>query len=176
MKQFGHVFRHRGLQFSEAIATQIGSVVGAGVLGLPFAIAKVGFIPGVIMLILLTIVTIILELMYVELILRTRQEHEIPGYGSIYLGKQAGIFALLIGVVSGYGTLLAYLIAQGEVLQSLFGGSTVLWSMCFFMIGTYIIYRGLSAIRIVELIMTLGIFTILMIFGFCAHPHINYNN
>lgn len=176
MKQFGHIFKHRGLQFSEATSTLIGSVVGAGVLGIPFAIAQVGFRPGIIMLIALTGANIILQLMYVEIVLRTSKDHEIPGYGSLYLGKRIGMIALLIGILSGYGTLLAYIIGQGGVVSALVGGPPVLWSLLFAAAGGYIVYRGLSAVRVLELIMTVGIFIVVFLIGLRAHPHIDTLN
>lgn len=176
MKQFGKIFQHGALQFSEGVATLIGSIVGAGILGLPYAINKVGFLPGMIMLVILGVFMIILELMYMEVVLRTKRDHEIPGYGSIYLGNKVGIFALGIGILTGYGTLLAYLIAQGDILSTLFGGSPTLWTWLFFAGGSYIVYRGLSAVRTIELFMTLGIFAILFLIGLHAHPHIQATN
>lgn len=179
MKQFGKEYdaqEHKGLQFAEATATLIGTVIGAGILGIPFAVAKVGFIPGVVMLLALGIAMVILELMFIEVTLRTKKDHEIPGYGGLYLGFNAKMIALLAGIIGGYGTLLAYMIAQGEILQTLFGGSQMLWSLLFYMAGSYIIYRGLGAVRIIELIMTIGIFSIMFLIGLTAHPHINSLN
>lgn len=179
MKQFGKEYDardHGGLQFAEATATMIGSVIGAGILGIPFAIAKVGFFPGVVMLLILAVVTIILELMFAEVTLRTKNDHEIPGYGGLYLGFRAKALALLVGIVGGYGTLLAYMIAQGEILQALFSGSPALWSLAFFAAGSYVIYRGLEAVRVIELVMTIGIFAIMFLIGLTAHPHIDSLN
>lgn len=173
MKQFGRIFSHKGLQFAEATATLIGAVIGAGVLGIPYAIAQIGFWPGMAMLVGLTIANTFLILMYTEVTLRTKADHEIPGYGGVYLGFPTQILALLVVILGGYGTILAYLIAQGDVLQALFGGSPVVWSLVFFVVGGYVIYRGLNAVRIVELIMTIGIFAILFVIGLNAHPHIN---
>ncbi len=176
MKQFGKEYDardHKGLQFAEATATLIGSVVGAGILGIPFAIAKVGFTPGVLMLLVLGIATIILELMFVEISLRTKDDHEIPGYGGLYLGHNAKMMALLAGIIGGYGTLLAYMIGQGEILQALFGGSQTLWSLLFYVAGGYVVYRGLEAVRVIELFMTIGIFAIMFMIGMTAHPHID---
>lgn len=173
MKQFGRIFSHKGLQFAEATSTLIGAVIGAGVLGIPYAVAQIGFWPGMAMLIGLTIANTFLIMMYTEVTLRTKADHEIPGYGGVYLGFPTQILVLLVVILGGYGTLLAYLIAQGDVLQALFGGSNVVWSFVFFMAGGYIIYRGLNAVRIIELIMTIGIFVILFLIGLKAHPHIN---
>ena len=179
MKQFGKEYNaqdNKFLQFSEATATMIGTVIGAGILGIPFAVVKVGFVPGLFMMLVLAVAMIVLELMFVEVSLRTKKDHEIPGYGGLYLGLHAQMVALFAGVIGGYGTLLAYMIAQGDILQALLGGSATVWSLLFYLMGSYIVYRGLGAIRVIELIMTLGIFTIMFLIGLTAHPHIDSLN
>ncbi len=159
-----------------AVATLVGSIVGVGILGMPFAVAKVGFVPGMVMLALLALVNLALLLMYAELTLRTSEDHEIPGYGGLYLGHNSQLASLLLGIIGGYGTILAFIIAQGQILQTLFGGNSTLWSLIFFSIAGYIIYRGIEAVRILELIMVIGVSIIFFLIGLTAHPHINNAN
>lgn len=176
MKHFGKNFQHKGLQFAEAVATLVGSIVGVGILGMPYAVSKVGFLPGVLMLTFLAILNILLLMMYAELTLRTKKDHEIPGYGGLYLGTNTQMAALIIGIVGGYGTILAFMIAQGEILHTLFGGNPTMWSLLFFVVGGYIVYRGVEAVRVLELIMVLGVSIIFFMIGLTAHPHIDYAN
>lgn len=159
-----------------AVATLVGSIVGVGILGMPFAVAKVGFMPGMVMLAVLALVNVALLLMYAELTLRTSEDHEIPGYGGLYLGHNSQLASLALGVIGGYGTILAYIIAQGQILQTLFGGNPTIWSIIFFSVAGYIIYRGIEAVRIIELVMVLGMSLIFFLFGLTAHPHINNAN
>ncbi|OGK29538.1 hypothetical protein A3D08_01250 [Candidatus Roizmanbacteria bacterium RIFCSPHIGHO2_02_FULL_43_11] len=176
MKEFGRIFHNPKLQFAEATATLVGSIVGVGILGMPYAVSKVGFIPGLLMLIALTLVNIVLLLMFSEVTLRTRGNHEIPGYGGLYLGASTKLIAFLIGIIGGYGVMLVQIIAQGYIVQALFGGSATAWSLTFFIIAGYIIYRGVEAVRVIELLMTLAISVIFFLIGLTAQPHVDTQN
>lgn len=173
----------------EALAIIIGTTIGAGILGMPYAVAKVGFLPGIVMLIGLGLATMILELMYAEVTLRTREDHEMPGYSGLYLGFPARMLTLLIGIIGGYGAMLAYIIGEGNVLATLFGGllggilphsslphSPFLWGLLFFALASFIVYRGLEAVRVIELVMVTAMFGVVVALGLTAHPHINPNN
>lgn len=124
----------------------------------------------------LAIVNVVLLLMFAELTLRTKAAHEIPGYSGVYLGNSAKLTSFLLGIVGGYGVMLVQIIAQGQVLHTLFGGSETIWSVIFFIVGGYVIYRGIEAVRIIELLMTIGVSSILFLIGLTAHPHINGMN
>lgn len=162
--------------FLQALAILIGTTIGAGILGIPYAVSKVGFLPGLIMLIALGTVTMILELMFMELTLRTREDHEIPGYGGLYLGFPAKMASLVMGIIGGYGALLAYIIGQGTVLHTLLGGSPMLWSLIFLALASYVVYRGLYAVRIMELVMVTAMFGVVFVLGVAAEPHIDTLN
>lgn len=162
--------------FLEALAILIGTTIGAGILGIPYAVSKVGFVPGLLMLIILGVVTTILELMYMEVTLRTKEDHEIPGYGGLYLGFPAKMASLLMGIIGGYGALLAYIIGQGTILHTLIGGPSTVWSILFLAVAGYIVYRGLYAVRVIELIMVAVMFCVVFILGVAAEPHINLQN
>lgn len=159
-----------------AIATIIGTTIGAGILGIPYAIAKVGFLPGVILIVCIGIATTILNLMYAEVTLRTRQDHEIPGYGGLYLGTDAKMLALLAGLLGSYGALLAYIVGEGQVLQNLLGGSATIWSVLFICFGSYIIYRGVDVVKKIELVMSIALLGVLLLIGMAVQSHITNIN
>ena len=57
-----------------AMGTIIGTAIGAGTFGLPYIASKAGFVPVVVMLLVLGIFTIYSNLMYGEVTLRTRKK------------------------------------------------------------------------------------------------------
>ncbi len=64
------------------------------------------------------------------------------------------------------GALLAYMIAQGSILSALFGGADWMWSLVFYTVFAYLIWRGINTVKQVELWMVLGfILIILALFG-----------
>lgn len=160
----------------EAAATLVGAAIGAGVLGLPYAVSKAGFVVGMVMLLGLGWVNMILQMMFAEVTLRTNNEHQIPGYAGIYLGPYVKKLGLIVGLTAGYGTLLAYIIASGDILQSLLGGEKTLWSIFYFVCVSAIIYKGLNAIKILEVVMSAFVASIMVIIWLAAFPHVQSAN
>ena len=155
-----------------AVAIFTGMVVGAGIFGIPYVVSKIGFIPGVIYMIILGVIVGVQILAYGEVVSRTKEFHQATGYAEKYLGKwgkYAFTFSLMFG---SYGAMLAYVIGMGDVL----GGSPMLYSLIFFMIASLAILVGLGVIVRVEKIMfsaLLVVMTIIFAFGI---RHINLDH
>jgi len=66
--------------FLSAAFTLTGTIIGAGILGLPYVFAKAGFVIGLFWLIFLGLTLIFVKLCLGEIILRTKQTHQLPGY------------------------------------------------------------------------------------------------
>lgn len=150
----------------------VGTAVGAGVLGLPYAVSHAGFAIGIIMLLGLGLTNIILQLMFAEVTLRTNHEHQIPGYAGIYLGPYVKRLGMIVGLSAGYGTILAYIIASGTILQSLFGGGAVMWSLIYFATMGLFIHKGLGAIKTIEIIMAVFVAGTMIVIWLLSFPHI----
>ncbi|MBI5076797.1 hypothetical protein HZB94_00230 [Candidatus Falkowbacteria bacterium] len=163
------------IRFWEAVATLVGTIIGAGVLGLPYAINAFGLIPGFLMLLVLGVAALFLNLMFAEIVLRTRYRHQIAGYAKEYLGNfmyRLETAALLIG---GYGALTAYIIGEGGALAALFGGNPFFYSVIFFIIVSIILFIGLKVVKVFELWMVLIFLAVIaIIFGFSA-PAIDFS-
>ena len=71
--------------FYAAIATLVGTIIGAGVLGIPYVISQAGFITGLVNLVILGVAVLLLYLFVGEVVLRTRGNHQLTGYAEIYL-------------------------------------------------------------------------------------------
>ncbi len=157
----------------EASATLIGTAIGAGVLGLPYAVSKVGFGLGMLMLLVLGLVNIVLQLMFAEVTLRTKDQHQIPGFAGIYLGSFMKKVAVVIGLTGGYGALLAYVIASGQIVHAILGGNGTYWSLLYFAGVSFIIYKGLDTIKILEVVMSALVATIMLVIWAAAFPHVD---
>lgn len=155
--------------FWEATATLVGTIIGAGILGVPYVIAKVGVFWGVIMLLILGIATIVLNLMFTEVVLRTKALHQITGYAKKYLGMIPYRFEIGALLVGSYGAMVAYLIGEGEVLSAVFGGDKLIYSLGFFIFGALILWFGLNLVKIFELWLVFAfIFIVFIIIGFSS--------
>ena len=107
----------RDAKFYHAVAVLIGTMVGVGIFGIPFAFAKAGFLVGVGWLIGLSVVVTLFNLMFAELALSTPGTHQVVGYINSWLGSWARRIATLAQVLSMYGALLAYIIVIGEFIH-----------------------------------------------------------
>lgn len=145
----------------EAVFLITGSTIGAGLLGLPYVISRVGLKIGLVYLVALSIVVLMLNLMLGEAIARTKENLQIPGLGNKYLGRFGKWLLTGIYVFSLPGALLAYLVGEGQVLSALLGGSPFFYSLLFWLLGSLVIALGLAGVKVFEKI--LGSLVILLI-------------
>ena len=163
-----------------AIATLVGMIIGAGILGIPYVVAKAGFLTGILVIVFVGASILILNLYVGEISLRTRESHQLTGYAKKYLGKTGRhlmIFAMLFGL---YGALIAYTIKEGEFLSNLlapsFGGNPLFYSILFFLLGAGIIFKGLRVMEKCEFYMVIFIIFIIILFLVLASSSINPKN
>jgi tyrosine-specific transport protein len=147
--------------FFYATATLIGVVVGVGIFGVPYVVAKSGFLIGLLFLFGLGGVALLHHLFYGEIVLRTPGKHRYVGYAEIYLGGWGKRLITFTSVFIFYGALLAYIIVGGKFLATIFGGSDFIWSLIFFTICSLAILFGLRVVAKIELLM--GLFLILIV-------------
>lgn len=170
------MFKKRGLHFLEAIATLSGTIIGAGIFGIPYVIQKAGFLTGLLNLAVLGVVVILLYLYLGEITLRTKGIHQLTGYAEKYLGKIGKHFMSIPMVVGIYGAMVAYIIGSGQALSALFSGDQMKYSIIFFVVISILIYLGLEAIEKCELFMEFFNAIIITILIVLAFTHINMAN
>lgn len=160
-----------------AIATLIGTIVGAGILGIPYVISKAGFLYGLLLIAVIGAAFLFLNLFAGEVILRTKKQHQLTGYAEKYLGKTGKNFMLFAMLINIYGALTAYLIGEGKTLQTIFGaGQPWMYTLIFFAIASFIIFRGIKATGRSELILISLLFLVVVIIGIFSFKQINLQN
>lgn len=160
-----------------AVTILITTTIGAGIYGIPYAINQAGIFLGFFFLFFLGAVVYLLHLLYGEVVLKTEGEHQLAGYGEIYLGK-TGKYLAIISLLTGiYGALLAYTIKTGEFIALISNQPyPVLFSLLFFAISSIVIYLGyqvVSAFGIVLLGITIGLIGLI---GLISLPHFSLSN
>lgn len=162
--------------FFEAIATLVGTIIGAGVLGIPYVVSKAGLISGSILIIVIGILLVFLYLYLGEVVLRTEGNHQLTGYAEKYLGrwgKRAMAFSMIFGI---YGALIAYIIGVGESLHALLGLTPLTFSLLFFVVASFVVYIGLRTIKKVELVMSFIFLAVILFITFYSSLKINIQN
>lgn len=130
----------------QAVATLVGTIIGAGVLGIPYVISKVGFLPGLLLILLIGLAVLGMNLFLGEVVLRTKTTHQLPGYAEKYLGKKIKTIAAISVMIGVYGALIAYLIGITQSLSELLSIQPLILLIITFIVLSYTIHRGIKTL------------------------------
>lgn len=167
-------------KFLLATSVLIGTIVGAGIFGLPYTITKSGILPGLFYFLILGSAVLLIHLLLGEIVLRTRGKHRLIGYSQMYLGNWGKDLITLSTFLGTSGTLLAYIILGGDFLKVLFSPwlnlNAFYFSLLFGLFLSYFIFRGMKIIAPTEFFTNLIFFVILFIILCFALPKISFQN
>lgn len=155
-------------RFINVFALLIGTIIGAGIFGLPYVAAKIGFFPAIIYLIIIAAIVTLMHLLYGEVVLRTRGKHRLVGYAEIYLGvwgKRAATISVILG---SYAGLLIYIILSGiflfGFLGDFLGGSPRIYSTIIFFVSLAFVASGLKIVSWIESVLSFLLIAAIFIF------------
>lgn len=167
-------------KFIFALATYTGTIIGAGIFGLPYVASLAGFWPMAIYFVVVNVLILSAALLFGQVVLTTNGHHRLPGYASIYLGNKAKHFVFLTSSLGLIGTLLIYIIIGGEFLHGIFspylGGPVILYALLYFAAGAYLIFRDAQTVSRIEIIMLVLLLLLIILFIFAGGPQINLEN
>ena len=161
-----------------AFTALLGTIIGAGILGIPYSFMKAGALIGTIHLFFIGIIITLITLYLAEIILRTKGQHQLSGYAEVYLGKKGKmlmLFSVIFGLLSA---LTAYLIGEGESIKSILGSSInpIVFGLLFWIFITAISYLGSRALRRGDFIGVSALFIVFIFIIIKYIPRINYSN
>ncbi len=162
--------------FLEAIATLVGLIIGAGVLGIPYVVAQAGFFTGLVVIIVLGLVILLINLYVGEISLRTKGKHQLPGYIEKYLGKKGKFFMFMSLLITVYGGLTSYLIGEGEAWSAILGVEPIYPLLIFFVIMAFLVFKGLNIIKRIELGLNCLVLGIILLIALLSAHSINTSN
>lgn len=169
------IFRKR-ITLSQAVALIFSGTVGAGVLGLPYAIAKVGSIIGIFYIIGIGALMIGFNLLVGEIAVRTKGDFQLVGLAKKYLGRAGGwLMSVLVYLVS-FGVIVVYIIGEGESLAALLGGPSFGWSVIFWFIGSIVVFIGLRVIKVADTILSLLLLSVIFFIIAISTPNMELVN
>lgn len=153
--------------FLFAVSTLVGAIVGLGMFGIPYAVERAGFTVGIFYIIGLGIVTLLLHLIYGEIVERTQGKHRLTGYAEKYLGKKMKGAVGAAVMLAVYSSLLAYIIVGGKFLALLFPGiSPTVLSLTFWFVLSFVVWKDLRTVGWIEFLMTgFLLFFVVVLFG-----------
>lgn len=149
-------------QFIKAVAILTGTIIGAGVLAVPYSVYYAGYWLGILYLIIFGIIMMILNLMLGEVVLRTKKNLPLPDLIKLYLGKKGYIIGFLSILVLIYGGMSAYIKGAGEIMNSILPINEFSWSAIFFLVGTYLVVKGLKVVSKWDIVFVTGMLLIII--------------
>ena len=160
-----------------AAATIVGTIIGAGILGIPYVISQTGTIIGITQIIAVGLLFMFLNLNVGEIILRTKGNHQLTGYAEKYTGKTGKILMTASMVLGTWIALVAYGIGSGQVLSGIIGwGDPTTYGIIVFTTLSIIMFFGINILENMEkLLVTIMLFILAIIF-LQAIPYVNLNN
>jgi len=163
-----------------AMATLIGTAIGAGIFGLPYIASQAGFLPVFALIVVLGIMMLYSNLMYGEIILRTEKECGIVGYAEKYLGERGKKAAAFITFFSLYSGTLAYIILGGVFLDSFlsgyFGGDVFFYATATFIFAAAVTLFDLSILSAIESWMVLALLLVMIAGVAKSLPYVDMQN
>ena len=134
----------------------IGTIVGAGIFGVPAMIGAWGVPVSTIAFAAITLVVLAAHLLYAEALLANGKiDGRLEQHAAHWLGKPVGMLAGGIQTIQIFGSNLAYLILGGEFLAVLAQAvgvniPVIIWQMLFWVLGAVIVCYGLAAVARIE--------------------------
>jgi amino acid permease len=162
--------------FWQAVGTMTGSIIGAGILGLPYALAQNGVLNGLVILILVGLGIMTLHLLVGEIVLSTARSHQLTGFANKYLGTAGKWIMFQVFMAASYGSLLAYLVGGGQVLSAIFGGAARTWSLLFFVFASVLLYVGLRIIKKIGFVVLGAILVVVLLIAVACLTHWDLSN
>ena len=167
-------------KFLHAAAVLIGTMVGVGIFGIPFAFAKAGFLVGMAWLVGLAGIVCLFNLMFAELTLSTQGTHQVTGYANIWLGSWGRRLMMVVNMIGLYGALLAFMIVAGEFLHNVLSQFLTvdpqLYSLLFALTGSLLWVMRPRTIASIELALIGFYASIIVIVTAVGVPHIQPTN
>lgn len=140
-----------------------GTIVGAGMFSLPFVFSKAGLGLGFFYLIFFGIVSMLIHLMYADIILRTQENHRFAGYAKIYFGKFGFWSGFLMTVVGAIFSLLIYLVLSVSfinLIAPIFPDNYEV--LIFWLLGSMAFFLNINKITYFEFLTDIGIWLIIL--------------
>ncbi|MFC1594879.1 aromatic amino acid transport family protein [Patescibacteria group bacterium] len=156
----------KALNFIDSYGLFVGVILGAGIFGLPYAVAQAGILWGCFHFVLAFLVMMLLHFMYAEITYAIKQRHRLPGYARLCLGEYYARFATFSLMFGIFGGLLIYGVLAGIFLEKLMGISSWYLTITFFIVTAPILLFDLKKIGGINFFLTVPlVFFIILLAG-----------
>lgn len=159
-----------------AFLSMIGTIIGAGIFGVPFVFSQSGVPIGLIYCAVLGATACAIHWLYAQVVAATPGKHRLVGYSLRHLGHWAADVVSVTNPLGLLGSLLAYVILGGGFLFVLFGGSEFFWSLGFFAVMALLLVFPFRRVAGFEAVLSWFLIAVAVIIIFFVSPHIKLDN
>lgn len=158
----------RGVARWRATLLLLGTIVGAGIFGVPAMIGVWGVIPATIAFAVITGAILIAHLYYAEAIIANQDHAHLAGQAAYWLGRPARNIGGIIQTLQIIGGNLAYLILGGGFLYVLSRAvgidlPLIAWQVLFWVVGSVLVFCGLKAVSRAESFLTWALIGVIVL-------------
>ncbi|MCH8049252.1 hypothetical protein IH979_00900, partial [Patescibacteria group bacterium] len=166
--------------FWRSVYPLVGSVIGVGMFGIPFAFAQAGFFVGLTHLIVLGVIYAFVLLIYADIIMNTRGHPRFTGVVRRYLGERWSWVATLLLIGAIWGAMIAYIIVGGQFLHALvaplIGGEVMIYQLLFFVVSAVLLIGGLGFIARLAVVFVIALLLMLFVILVGSVPYFDPSN
>jgi tyrosine-specific transport protein len=153
-----------------------GTFIGVGILGLPYALSKSGFLGGTAILFLGAFFSYLTAMYIVKLVYLQSSEVSLYTIFRRYLGRNTSYLALAGMLISSYGAMIAYPIAIGEMMHSLLNLPYWLGAGLFIVLITFLLTLKAGHSNRINALVTVLLLVLLVWVMLRATPSITLEN
>jgi tyrosine-specific transport protein len=162
-----------------AISILVGTSVGAGIFAMPYVASKAGFFVSLFYILFLGTVIMFVHLYLGEVSLRTKGNHQLPGYAEKYLGRKGKILMQFSTVFGIFSALIAYMFGVGNSLSFLFFGNLsyyLYFGVAFGLVMSFFLYKGIGFLKKFEKVGVIAALIVVVVIFFTFLNKVNYSN
>ncbi|MEW6617442.1 MAG: aromatic amino acid transport family protein [Patescibacteria group bacterium] len=153
-----------------------GTIIGAGIFSLPYLFYRVGIIPGILYLILFSVVYIAFYFMYSELLLKENEPHDFFALARKHLSKKTSHLASFFVIGELLFALVVYLILAETFLDFGFGIKGTIPVLLFWACSSIFMFIRLNWLGVIEVLSTLSIIVVVIFIFFIGGLTTNNSN
>lgn len=166
---------NRSQTILRAVLAMIGTIIGAGLFGLPAMFSRLGIVQGSLLFLLLTGIVLMTHLLLVDLVLVETTKHRLPGLVRRWLGSWGGSFSHLLYPAQIIGADIAYILLGGAFFDLLFRQvglriDVFWWQLFFWVLVAATVYRNLAFVARVEAWATWALLASLILLTIVVRP------
>lgn len=142
-------------------STLSGTIIGAGMFALPYAVIQAGWGVGLLYGVALSALLVTVHAMFLRVILETREHYRFVGYVRKYLGEASFVISLLTAVVGMALTLTIYLILSSRFTGLFYGEGEVYRVGIFWALASLAMFVRARLLAMLEYLFLVGMLCII---------------